>query len=337
MEKEYSFNQKVVVLGGGTGQFNLLRGLVKLNSPENITAIPGTWDSGGSSGKLRTDIGTLPPGDARQCLIALMEKDEQRSVALGLSQNRFKDVSGPLKGHDFLNLTIELLGRIYQGHDRALDAFRTLFCIRGQVVPSSLTNFNLIAKLRSGIEIFGEKDIDQRGDQPNFDPSDRITQIFFDTPAQPNQDALKAIDKADKIVFSSGSLWGSILPHLLINGIPEAIVESSATLIFVLNLMTERGQTDSFTASDHLRPFVEYLGDKNKLAYMIANKDGLTNEVVEIYGSEGQEHVSMDEDKCKQVAPNLIIISEQLAAYSKRSHLLRHNPDKLAQLILNLS
>lgn len=336
MEKEYLFNQKIVVFGGGAGQFNLLRGLVKLNQPENITAIPGTWDSGGSSGKLRTELGALPPGDARQCLIALMEDDEQRLEALRISDHRFRDLQGPLKGHDLLNLLIELQGRIHQGHDRALDAFRTLFRIRGRVIPSSITNFDLIAKLRSGREIFGEQAIDQRGDEPNFDPHDRISQIFLNTPAQSNQSALEAIKEAEKIIFSSGSLWGSIMPHLLIDGIPEALIKSKAILIFVLNLMTEKGQTDSFTASDHLRPFMEYLGDTNRLNVMIANQNCLTEEVLVIYRQEGQESVQVDEKECKELVPSLNIISEQLASYSRRTHLLRHAPDKLAHLILAL-
>lgn len=336
MDKEYLSDQKIVVFGGGTGQFNLLRGLVNLNQPENITAIPGTWDSGGSSGKLRTELGALPPGDARQCLIALMEGDKQRLEAIRVSDHRLRDLQGPLQGHDILNLLIELQGRIHQGHDRALDAFRTLFRIRGHVIPSSLTNFDLIAKLQSGKELFGENEIDQRGDQPDFNPCDRITHIFLNAPAEPNQEALEVIRKAEKIVFSSGSLWGSILPHLLIDGIPEALIKSQATLIFVLNLMTEKGQTDNFTASDHLRPFIEYLGDPERLHFMITNQNHLTNEVLEIYRGEGQESVKVDEEECLKAAPRLQIIREQLASYSRRTHLLRHDPEKLAQLILSL-
>lgn len=336
MGQEYLFDQKIVVFGGGTGQFNLLRGLVNLNQPENITAIPGTWDSGGSSGKLRTELGTLPPGDARQCLIALMEDNEQRLEALRISDHRFRDMVGPLRGHDILNLLIEVEGRIHQGHDRALDAFRRLFRIRGRVIPSSLTNFDLIAKLRSGREIYGEQAIDSRGDEAGFDPRDCITQIFLNAPAQPNQGALEAISQADKIIFSSGSLWGSILPHLLIDGLPEAIMTSKAALILVLNLMTERGQTDLFTASDHLRPFAEYLGEPKRIDVLIANQNCLTDEVLTRYKGEGQESVEVDEEGCLKIAPRLQIIKEPLASYSRRTHLVRHDPEKLARLILTL-
>lgn len=337
MGQEYLFDQKIVVFGGGTGQFNLLRGLVNLNQPENITAIPGTWDSGGSSGKLRTELGALPPGDARQCLIALMEDERQRLEALRISNHRFRDLPGPLRGHDPLNLLIELQSRIHQGHDRALDAFRTLFRIRGYVIPSSLTNFDLIAKLESGREIFGEEDIDQRGDKPDFNPEDRITSIFLDTPAEPNQKALDAIEAAQKIIFSSGSLWGSVLPHLLIEGIPEALIKTQAILIFVLNLMTERGQTDGFTASDHLRPFIEYLGDPTRLNFLIANQNCLSEEVLVRYRREGQVSVTVDEEECIKVAPCLKIICQPLASYLEKPPLLRHDPEKLARLILTLS
>jgi len=140
-------NKKIVVLGGGTGQFNLLRGLVKLNDPEKITAIAGSWDSGRSSGRLRTEMGILPPGDARQCLVALMEDPAQQEVAI----SAFNDRS--INEHALGNLIIAVLEKIYHGPDRALEKMRKLFKISGKVIPISLVDLELNALLQSGKEL----------------------------------------------------------------------------------------------------------------------------------------------------------------------------------------
>ncbi len=337
LESDHPFNQKVVVLGGGTGQFNILQGLVKINQPDLITAIPGTWDSGGSSGRLRTELGVLPPGDARHCLIALMESDEQQEEAIRLSDYRFKDVVGPLEGHDILNLIIEQLGKIHQGQDRGIDAFRNLFRIRGQVHPASLTPIDITAKLMNGDEIYGEATIDGRWKQLDFDPCDpneRIDYVYIDTKPKPNPAAIDAILDADKIVISSGSLWGSVIPHTLIAEEKQAILKSKAPLVVVMNLMTEPGQTDGFTASDHLKPLVRELGS-SRINYLLANENGMNTEILDIYKREKQEPVPIDDDKCRELIPNLTIIKKPFALYVREQHILRHHP-KLARTILEL-
>jgi len=161
--------QKIVTLGGGTGHFSLLRGLVDFNEPEMITAITGTWDSGGSSGRLRVEMGVLPSGDTRQCLLALMEDDAQRQVAQKLFNERFKDIEGPLKGHALGNLIQSQLQLLYQGADRGLDAARALFRVRGQIVPISLSDLQLNAKTVEGNILEGETLIDTRGEEKDFD------------------------------------------------------------------------------------------------------------------------------------------------------------------------
>lgn len=328
------FSQKIVTLGGGTGHYNLLRGLVELNNPEMITAIPGTWDSGGSSGRLRDELGALPPGDTRQCMVALMEDPGQIKVAQRLFDDRFTEVGGPLQGHSLGNLIITRLDHIYHGQDRALEALRDLFRIRGHVVPISLTHLDLIAKTKRGLEIESEKNIDLRRKSGNFDPSDPIKRIYFNTIAEANPKALQVIGEADKIVFSSGDLFTSVLPHLLVNGIKEAILDSPAKVFFVMNLMTKKGETDFFKASDHLEPFIYYLGDMNRLDYLVVNDNNLSKEVLEIYRSEGQEPVEIDEASCKKLAPGASIIKAQLAKYLPKEHLLRHDSAKIAQIIL---
>lgn len=334
--KKYPFQQKIVTLGGGTGHFSLLRGLVELNQPENITAVVGTWDSGGSSGRLRTEVGILPPGDIRQCLLALMEDPKQRSVAQKLFDDRLEDLAGPLKGHSLGNLIAARLEHIYKGPDRGVEAERLLFGIKARVLPVSLSELNLIAKLEGGEEVEGEANIDTRGEKKHYNPRHRILRIYFDTNADPNPEVINEIAAADKITFSAGDLYTSILPHLLVNGIKEAIIASKAQVILVLNLMTKKGETDFFKASDYLQAFLSYLEGKNRIDYMVTNANGLDPEVLSIYKKMGQSVVKIDTDVCKKLSPDLKIIKSNLAVYHVREHLFRHNPDSLAKVVLEL-
>ncbi|MBI3486031.1 YvcK family protein [Candidatus Daviesbacteria bacterium] len=329
------YAQKIVTLGGGTGHFALLRGLVDLNEPELITAITGTWDNGGSSGRLRTEMGVLPSGDTRQCLLALMEDENQRVVAQKLFNERFNDQDGPLKGHSIGNLIQSQLQRIFQGQDRGTDATRALFRIRAHVLPVSLTDVELCAKTDHGHVIEGESTIDLRGDSQNFDPEEKISRIYFDTSADPNPKAIDAIRKADKIIFSPGDLFTSVLPHLLVKDIAKAIIHSKAKIYFVLNLMTKKGETDSYKASNFLKALIFYLGSNKRLDFIIANQNHISKEVIKVYDMEGQEPIEIDLKNCQAITSNLKIIQKPLAKYYPKEHLLRHDSAKLAQVILS--
>ncbi|MBI2011155.1 YvcK family protein [Candidatus Daviesbacteria bacterium] len=330
------FSQKVVTLGGGTGHFALLSGLVESNDPDGITAITGTWDSGGSSGRLRMELGVLPSGDIRQCLLALMEDGNQQQVAQKLFNDRLTGVEGPLKGHALGNLIESQLQRIYQGQDRGIDAARALFRVRAHIEPISLSDLELCAETKKGNVIEGETDIDLRGEKKNYDSSDGILRIYFDTTADPNPKALEAISQAEKIVFSAGDLYTSILPHLLVSGVANAIVDSKAKIIFVLNLMTKKGETDKYKASDFLKALLFYLGSPERLDYIIANENHISPEVIEVYKEEGKEPVTVDEEVCLKLAPKAKIIKTPLAKYFPGVHLLRHDSEKLAKSILSL-
>lgn len=334
--KTYPYKQKIVTFGGGTGHFSLLRGLVEINQPELITAVVGTWDSGGSSGKLRTELGILPPGDIRQCLLALMEDPMQRSVAQKLFDDRLTNIAGPLKGHSLGNLISARLSHIYKGPDRATDAERLLFRIKARVLPVSLTELNLIAKLENGREIEGETNIDTRGQKKGYDYKDKIMRIYFDANADPNPEVIKAISEADRIIFSAGDLYTSVLPHLLVNGIKEAIAASKAKVVLVLNLMSKVGETDFFKASDYLKAFIYYLDKDHSIDYLLANANSLEPEVLETYKKEGQEPVEVDEKRCLEISPKLNIVQTKLAFYYVRDHLLRHDPDLLSKELLSL-
>lgn len=334
MRAQNKFREKIVTFGGKTGHFQLLNGLKKYNDTSLITAVVGTWDSGGSSGILRSELGVLPPGDIRACLLALMEDDTQQRVAQRLFDDRLREVAGPLKGHSLGNLIGVRLDHIFHGQDRGTDAERTLFRIKAQVLPATLTDLNLVGMTKKGLEINGESNIDKRKEKPDFEPKDRIARIYFTTHADSNPRVLEAIRKADKIIFAPGDLYTSVLPHLLIDGVSEAIQKSRAKVYFVLNLIEKEGETDYFKASDFIKAFNFYLGDPKRLDYLVANNRKFDREIVKVYEGEKKRAVLLDEEVCRKSAPNVKIIKANLAEYLIKDHLLRHNSENLALLIL---
>jgi uncharacterized cofD-like protein len=331
--KQPVYQQTVVTLGGGTGHFTILAGLRELNRPERITAIPGTWDNGGSSGRLRVESGVLPPGDIGQCLLALMTPT-QRSAAQKLFNDRLRDVQGPLQNHSMVNLIFTRMVHAVHNFDQVVDAIRAIFQIEARIVPVSCTDLLLNAKTVTGRIIEGETSIDTRAGHSDI-PADPISKIYFDTGAEPNRAAIQAIQQAEKIIFTPGDLYTSVLPHLLVDGIAEAINDSRAKVYFCLNLMTKPGETDGYRASDFLRSFVHYLGNPNRLDYLIANENGLPAELVEAYAKEGQQVIPVDVKNCLAIAPRVRIIQTPLARYDLKAHLLRHDGVKLAYTILD--
>lgn len=335
MTNSKKYSQKVVTFGGGTGQFQLLSGLRDIDDVSKITAVAGSWDSGGSSGRLRTEMGILPPGDIRRCILALMEDEDQRKVAQVLFDDRLENMAGPLKGHSFGNLLTARLDDIFRGQDRGIDAERALFRVRANVMPVSLTNIQLVAETQKGAQIVGETNIDLRVKDKNYDRDDKIVRIYFDTRADPNQHVLEAIKEADKIIFSPGDLFTSVLPHLLVEKVKDAILSSKAKLYFVLNLATKPGETDNYKASDFVKAFLFYLDDKNRLDFVVANENRLDKEILDIYEQEGQNLVEIDEENVLKIAPNAKILAGPVAKYFKKDHLLRHDPVMLAEAVLS--
>lgn len=330
------YRQKIVTFGGGTGQFHLLTGLRGLNENKLITAVAGTWDSGGSSGRLRTELGVLPPGDIRRCLLALMPNDARRMVAQRLFDDRLQDLVGPLKGHSFGNLLTARLENIFKGQDRGIDAERALFGIEAKVMPVSISTLELIAETSKKNKIVGETNIDRRIMDQNYDKDDKITRIYFDTRADINPSVLEEIGKAGKIILSAGDLFTSVLPHLLVNQVKEAIAKSKAKLIYVLNLLTKPGETDSYKASDFVRILSFYLDTPGRLDYLIVAGNHFDREILDVYKGEGQNLVEVDKKEVLKIEPKLKIIKGPIARYMKKEHLLRHDPLKLAAAILKL-
>lgn len=337
--------QKIVIFGGGTGLSNALKGLIEVNEPSSIFAIPSVWDDGGSSGRLRDERGSLPPGDTRQCVVSSVENPHKREIAQKLFDDRLADISGPFKGHSLGNLIFERLELIYHGPDRAIEALSALLDIKVHILLHTLTELRLIAKTQKGIEIQGETNIDLRKMDPQFNPADRISRLYFNTKPEVNKEVLDAIKKADKIVFSAGDLYTSVLPHLLMQETRHAILKSKAPLLFILNLMTKSGETDHYKASDHLKSFLSFLYNsddendyKDRLDFMVVNDNGLDQKIVDLYKEkEGQEPVIVDEKACEEISPHTKLIKiKKLGRYYHEVDLLRHDTKLLAKTIISL-
>jgi uncharacterized cofD-like protein len=262
-----------------------------------------------------------------------MEDETQQHVAQRLFDDRLREVTGPLNGHSLGNLIGIRLDHIFHGQDRGTDAERSLFRIRAQVLPATLTDLNLVGMTKNGIEINGEANIDKRKETAGFEPKDRITRIYFSTHADSNPRVLHAIKHADKIIFAPGDLYTSVLPHLLIDGVAEAIQKSKAKVYFVLNLIEKEGETDYFKASDFIKAFNFYLGNAKRLNFLVANNKKFDREVVRVYEGEKKKAIVLDEDALKKTSPNLKIIKTNLGEYLKKDHLLRHNSRNLVLAI----
>src|SRR3989344_2371375 len=226
---------KVVVMGGGTGTFTVLSGLK--HYPVDLTAIVTMADDGGSTGRLRDEFGVLPPGDLRQCLVALSEAGE---VMRKLFNHRFD--SGELAGHNFGNIFISTLEQVTGSLDQALDVAGRLLNIRGRVIPVTLSKVGLIAELKNGKVLEGESALSDYQLVSRFG----IKKIYLKPKAKANKKAIDAIEDADLVVVGPGNLYASLIPNFLVDGIGRALVASKAKKVYVANLMNKNGHTDDF-------------------------------------------------------------------------------------------
>ena len=274
---------KVVVIGGGTGLSTMLRGL-KLYT-DNITAIVTVGDDGGGSGKLRADLGMLPPGDIRNCILALADTEP---IMEDLLKYRFTE--GTLKGQNFGNLFLAAMAGISENFEDAVQKMSSVLAVTGKVLPVTLDDMKLIAELENGNIIEGESIIPSEALKQNS----RIKTLKINPEkAKPLVDALMAIEDADAIIMGPGSLYTSIIPNLLVEDIVESIGRSNAIKIYVSNVMTQPGETDDFTVSDHIKTLMKYSG-KDSVQYVIANNGTIPKDIEERYKNEGSKLVQLD-------------------------------------------
>ena len=309
---------KIVAIGGGTGLATLLRGLKEYTG--NLTAIVTVADDGGSSGVLRRELGVLPPGDVRNCIAALADAEP---LVTRLFQYRFSEGSG-LAGHSFGNLFIVAMSGVVGNFEEAIRQTSRVLAVRGQIIPSTLANVTLCARTEDMRTIEGESLIGPS--MTNGDgPSDRISEIYLlpeNAPAHP--EAVRAILEADLILLGPGSLYTSVLPNLLVEGIRRSVVASSAPKAYICNVATQYGETDGFNVRAHLLTLEEKLG-KNVISSVLVN-DNLSDVIPKAPRS---HPVRLDDELNDRIR----LITADVVSEENRYH---HDSAKLAQAVMRI-
>jgi len=308
---------KIVTVGGGTGLYTLLRGLKTYSA--NITAIVTVADDGGSSGRLRREIGVLPPGDIRNCLAALA--DEEKLVT-ELFQYRFRAGDG-LTGHSFGNLFLTAMNDITGNLEQAIAASSEVLAVRGRVLPATLSDVRLWAELADGRRIEGESSITAA--------QGSIVKIGCtpeNPPALPR--VLQAIREADYIIIGPGSLYTSVIPNLLVPEIAEAIAQRKVPRIYVCNIMTQPGETQGYSVADHIQAIDAACGQRLFDAVLVQSKIPSAHALIR-YAQEDSEPVALDRQTVKLLGCRIVLAN--VMDEDERTGLVRHNSQRLAQIL----
>jgi uncharacterized cofD-like protein len=319
----------VVALGGGTGLSTLLRGLKeyvarrrddsgKARQPiSDLTAIVTVTDDGGSSGRLRRENRILPPGDIRNCMVALSQDE---ALLSRLFQYRFHAGHG-LVGHSFGNLFLAALTHVTGDFAEAVRVSSKVLAIRGRIFPSTVSNVSLVATLQNGRKVLGETRISAS--------RNRIKKLsLLPRTARPLPKAVEAIGQADLILLGPGSLYTSILPNLLIPEIANAIAKSTAPRVYIANLMTQPGETSGYALADHLRAIQRHT-PRRVIDWVVANRQVVSPEVAKRYRAQGAEPVAID-IRDLQALGYRVVLDNLLEEHG----VIRHNPTRLAHLLL---
>lgn len=312
---------KIVVIGGGTGLSNMLSGLKKYTF--NITAIVTVADDGGGSGVLRQDLGMLPPGDIRNCIISLADTEPLMEQ---LFRYRFKD--GSLENQNFGNLFLAAMNGISDNFLEAVKKTSEVLAVTGQVLPVTLENIELCARLKNGSIVRGESSIPKE----SLEQNSPIDSVFIEpVEAKGIQEAIDAILDADAVILGPGSVYTSIIPNLMVKDVKEAFLKTEALKIYVSNVMTQPGESDNYSVEDHIRAIIHHCEGIN-LDYTIVNKGDTTEEehIKERYLQKGSNLVKRDYKvdnriKTKYIECDMIKIKREL---------IRHDEDKLAKILM---
>lgn len=313
--------KKLVRIGGGSSGYTILRALKERSLA--VTAVVNMFDSGGSSGVLRDELGILPPGDIRRALAALADGDKGE-ILRELFNFRFNE-GGSVNGHSFGNLFLAALAGVYGSDIEAIRKASELLDLKGAVLPVSLDKSNLHAVLVDGTEVVGETNIDI----PQHDGSLRIERIYLDPPAQIFTDAADAIREADIVVMGPGDLYTSIIPNLLVAGMPEALRSSKAKIGVICNLMTKWGETHGFSTSDMLREVARYSGIE-RFDFAICNIGEANPRILETYAAAHQYPMRLD-DATRTYATHVIT-----GDLFSDADIARHDPEKIADILADL-
>lgn len=310
---------KIVAIGGGTGLSTMLRGLKYYTS--NITAIVTVADDGGGSGDLREDLGMLPPGDIRNCIMALADTEP---LMEDLLQYRFKD--GRLKNQSFGNLFLAAMNGISGNFEEAVHKMSSVLAVTGRVMPVTLDNLILKARLKDGSIVEGESNIPKKAIEKNSP----IDKVFIEPKgARALKEAVDAIKEADAVILGPGSLYTSVIPNLLVGGIASALQNTNAIKLYVSNIMTQPGETDGFSVEDHIRAIFNHVGAP-VIDYVIINVGKINTELEGKYKEEESHLVKINEDSVASMGVKVI----EGDFISIKNGLIRHNSEKLASILI---
>lgn len=318
--RSLAHGQRIVVIGGGTGLSTMLRGLKHATS--NITAIVTVTDDGGSSGRLVREYNVLPPGDIRNCIVALADNE---GMMADLFQYRFQGGAEALSGHSMGNLLLLAMCGITGSFDQAVRETSRVLAIRGLVLPSTLDRVELAGEMADGTWLHGETAIVDAG------RSNPIRRVALNPHAvRPLDEALDAIQRADAVIMGPGSIYTSVVPNLLVPGIADALRRSPALRVYVCNVMTQPGESDGFTASDHVRVIEEHAG-KGVIGTVLVNTAMPSGEARARYAARGAEAVAPDVDRIEAMGYRAMA-----ADLLNETDLVRHDPDTLAAAIFDI-
>ena len=319
--QQWERGPKIAAVGGGTGLSAMLRGLKKYT--KNLTAIVTVADDGGGSGVLRREIGMPPPGDIRHCMEALANTEP---VMQRLLTYRFTE--GSLAGQSFGNLILAALNGITGSFEEAVSQMSQVLAITGRVIPVTSADVQLEAVFENGARVLGESKISTVKKEQDC----RIAHVNL-IPARPKPlpAALEAIEQADLILLGPGSLYTSVIPNLLVDGIAHAIAKAQAPKIYICNIMTEDGETEGYTASDHLEALMTH-GEPGMIDFCLANNAPIRANVAERYLEEDAVPLVVDRDVIAALGVELI----EAPVAARTGRYARHDPDALAREVLNI-
>lgn len=315
--------KSIVVIGGGSGSSSALRGLKAYDT--DLTAIVTMFDSGGSTGILREEFGYPPLGDIRQCLVALSPRDNEQISALNSALDFRFDTGSSLNGHSVGNLVLAALTTVYQGVQGAIDELSRMLQLQGQVVPVTLDEAHLCARLVDGEVVRTESAIDLRGAN-----GPGISEVFLDSEVNANPRALEAIQNADAILLGPGDLYTSIIPNLLVKEVSDAIRDAEVPVLYACNLMTKLGETEGYGASTFASELVRYIGGR-KLDYLLVNNTEFADDVLEVYGAEDASPVLLENGNAENYAHQILV--SDLAYVDGLT--VRHHSERLASIVMS--
>lgn len=324
--------KKVTVVGGGTGTFVVLSGLK--NYPVNLSVIVTMMDSGGSTGRLRDQLGVLPPGDLRQCLVALSE-----ASLLWRKLFLYRFENGDLAGHNFGNIFLSALEKVSNNYEEVIKTVSYVLKTKGSVIPVTFKKAHICVEYQNGKIVKGEGNIDK-----NYSEKSRIINAFLEPRVVVNKKAINQIEKSDYIIVGPGDVYSTIVPILLVNDVKNAILNSKGKIIYIINMMTKSGQTTNYSAYDHISDVKKYIGRLPDI--VIYNTGKIASDIIKWYIDNNETVVENDllrsGFKGKIIYDDVVdgktyeMSKQDKFVNPKVRSILRHDPEKLAKVLAKI-